>query len=339
VQLPTITTLGLTTLVLACGARSPIEGDRGPFEASPSRSDAGAPRDAAAAADSAPACAPGQGPTPLGPRSRFASDLRIDERYVYAAFDSNGPNTTAGVYRVPKRGGDAVVLESTEGSIRAIALSGDEVYWTGWGADQGGIGHVRARRVDGSAPARTLADGIEHPGGVAVSGDDVYVGGATTLLRVPRAGGAATAVTPSRYATRIVAEASTVFFLEARGLSSVAPDGSRLAMISGNVPSFAVDATTLFFPSWINNAYTIARRERAGGPILEIAQAKGGLVAVDETDVYWFGAEGIMATPKTGGSPRLAVARVVDGGSAMAVDASCVYWAAADGVMKAAKSR
>ena len=100
------------------------------------------------------------------------------------------------------------------------------------------------------------------------------------------------------------------------------------------------DTTTLFFPAWINNAHTIARREKAGGPILEIAQASTQLLSVDDVDVYWFDARGLVSAPKIGGATRVVSAgAMIDTSGAMAVDATCVYWSAPQGgIQRSAKA-
>ena len=322
----------VATLVVGCGARSPVELETFASDASTTRVDAGHRGDAASTDASLPfACVPGEGSTRVGTNVEFVRDFRVDDAYVYAAVDLHAAGTR--LYRVPKQGGDPLVFDEVDGTIRSLALSADEIFWTMWRSEAPFDGEVRARRIDGSTPMRTVARGLYTPSAVAVRGTIVYVGGGDApMVSIPRAGGAATPFPSTLRTSRIIANDSMLFMDDARGIASVGTDGSQFTVILPFAHAFDADATTLFFPAWIDDAHTIARRERIGGPILEIAQASTQLLSVDEVDVYWFDARGLVSAPKTGGAARVVSAGATsDTSGAMAVDATCVYWSAPEG--------
>jgi hypothetical protein len=344
-RLAALVSLAGLALVVACGARSPLAPDLGGDVGS---ADAGA-NDATSIdahfADSAlgAACAPGQGPTRVGPNLGPVVDLALDDDFVYVAVSIRRGDSI--VYRVAKVGGEPLIYDQTGAYLGSIAVSENEILWTNLVATKPGgkPGILRARRIDGATPTRTLAVEIDLPRALAVFGQDVYVGsGDDSIFHVPRAGGVATKLTPSSNTIRIVADASRIFFDDSGGLSSMALDGSRLTMIAPDAQAFTADATTLFFPGVTNNAPTIKRREKAGGPVVDIAPGSTDLqMAVDDTDLYWIELTGvIVSAPKRGGTARVIATHgpTEPDADGLVLDATCVYWGAPDGgVMKAAK--
>jgi hypothetical protein len=348
-RLAALVSLAGLALVVACGARSPLAPDLGGDVGAAAQLDAGA-NDAtsidAPVADGAlgAACAPGQGPTRVGPNLGPVIDLALDDDYVYVAVSI--PRGDSIVYRVAKVGGEPLIYDQRfDSDLGSIALSDNEILWTSLVATtppkKPGI--LRARRIDGTTPTRTLAVEIDLPLGLAVFGQDVYVGsGDDSIFHVPRAGGVATSLTRSYGTRRIIADASSIFFDDGRGLLSMALDGSRLTMIAPDIQTFTADATTLFFPGVTNNVATIKRREKAGGPVVDVAPGSTDFqMAVDDSDIYWIELTGvIVSAPKRGGTARVIATHgpTEPDADGLVLDATCVYWAAPDGgVMKAAK--
>jgi hypothetical protein len=180
----------------------------------------------------------------------------------------------------------AAVLTDTVTLTNCIALDGTSVYWIESSdtviPDAGALGRLMKVSKLGGTPS-LLADAVDTPGCAVADEENVYVTRGGDILKVPLAGGAATAIATNQH----VLPMST----------------PRLAARGG-------------FVYWITDVYgatdafsgtnALVRVSRAGGGTVEtlftdVTGSPGG-IAVDATNVYYSDQNGMYLRPLAGGA-------------------------------------
>lgn len=232
-----------------------------------------------------------------------------NSRYYHADKDQ--------IVRMPMAGGEVQTLAIGQHLAHRLAVAGDEVYWTTLGED--GLAGSVLRGSTAGAPPVSLASGQKRPVSIVVDGDDVYWSNEGhkrpsyfmdgSVMHLARAGAAAPAVVAADESmpVSVVLDESHVYWTTAAAVHSTSyQDG------------------------------TIMKRARAGGEAVPLVswRQESGLLALDDTHVYWFGRWGGSAfrIRKSGGAPEPLLA--ADERSAeinsVAVDDRFVYWTVAN---------
>ncbi len=172
-------------------------------------------------------------------------------------------------------------------------------------------------KAEGWVRAARLAQGIDHPLGVALSGDYVYftAGGfaraKNAVFRVPAHGGpiemlASLDVYPTG---DLAVDQDHVYFTSEQGnvVLRVAKTGGATSIVA-QVPAptqLAVDQTHVYFVSFVRQepGGLVQRVPKLGGPPEVLASGHLGLdnLVVDERDVYFRSNSGLWRVPKQGG--------------------------------------
>ncbi len=217
------------------------------------------------------------------------------------------------------------VLASGQVSPAAIAVDERAVYWAT------GDGHVRAVSKQGGAVVELAA----LPAfGLAVRGDQLWMGGRHGLFRVPRGGGAVATVVSLAARDddplQPISDGRRVYYDTFRGeLASVPLAGGPPIVYGRNERpgDLVADGGFLYWTDWRDGA--VYRAPAGGGGAVAIVRGLRHPIglAVDER-ALWIGSEGdgtVLRAPKAGGR-AVAVARgqvnhdhLADGGDAL-------YW-------------
>jgi sugar lactone lactonase YvrE len=223
--------------------------------------------------------------------------------YVYWSNMNTNTSAGAGVFRVPRNGGDVETV-AADYRAEAMATDGTYVYWVDESTGPaGGPGANQVYRVaiSGGTPTALApaADGY-HPG-IAVSDTHVYWTDQITpaIRRAPKEGGAVETL--------------------------AAPN-------SGDAFGIAVDTGVVYWA--IQSGGTVMSTPAEGGAssVLASGQSMPMHLFVNSTYVYWTNRTGgqIMRVQRSGGSPEpLATGQAAP--FAMAGDASNVYWTNSNG--------
>ncbi|MDI1430272.1 hypothetical protein [Polyangium sorediatum] len=192
----------------------------------------------------------------------------------------------------------------------------------------------------GEAPV-VLVSGAERLSGVLADGDHVYFtqyGAGGAVLRVPKAGGAIETVVPaSAWTESLVADASSLYFMDGDRVMRASKDGSGTSLLADNEEgsmSIAVDASFVY---WIALADQAVRRvSKSGGTPDTLAKDKDltpdmvPRMIADEDKLYWsasvlWSMPGFHATPKEGGALL-----VIDGAATthFVADSTFLFWIA-----------
>jgi hypothetical protein len=122
-----------------------------------------------------------------------------------------GTASRCGIWRLPKTGGDALLLVPRPAPIRRIFLGDDRVYWL----DEESAALMSVPKVGGvPAPVRVPPAARVHDPAL-LDGDDFYLVGKAAISRFSRAGGGVTPlVSPaSRLSTyHVAADPERIFF-------------------------------------------------------------------------------------------------------------------------------
>jgi hypothetical protein len=218
--------------------------------------------------------------------------MAIDDSYVY--FTDSGDMT---LRRVPKCGGDTVLLAHTQNFPGDVVALGGRVFWN----NQSLAGSIESIPRGGGA-TQTLASWTFHePIGLVADASRLY------------------------------------FSVEAgdssqQGISAVPLDGGAVVMLSTYMAAgLALDDTSLYGGITTDAGPNIARIPKSGGnpiPIVSTAGANG--IAVDATHVYWTTRlevpNGTLSrAAKSGGTPTI-LAMLHRSPGPIALDDRCVYW-------------
>jgi len=282
-----------------------------------------------ASVTTAAACNTGPGVTAVVTDGQYAYSIAVDDGQIYFG-------STNGVWRVASTGGtpsilsgssevDAIAIDTANvywigSSLMSAPLGGGDptIVATGVSANELLADGLNVYGVDGGAlwavsvsggAQRSLIDGPSSGvEAIAVLGDSVYVASFSgiaagtsvvyqgSILRVPKAGGAAPVVLvsnqPHPYA--IAVDSTGVYWANA-GYLGVAGGLMHSALDGGNAAALPSSANV-------------------------------GSVVLDETNVYWTeDGSRVMKMAKSGGSPRV-VADELSGPSALTVNGGNVYW-------------
>jgi hypothetical protein len=359
--------------VAACGARSALTVDAAPvtdastadaLEAASMSGASDGAADAASSPDAAPpplSCGPGIAVCPgdtcdrgrctamvLATAPAGIVGMAIDDSYVY--FTDNGDNS---LRRVPKCGGDAVLLAQTQNFPGEVVALGGSVFWN----NQSLAGSIESIPRGGGATQTLASWTFNEPRGLVADASRLYfsVEAGDSSLRgvsaVALDGGAV--VMLSKYLASALALDDTSLYggSPADGglniLRIPKSGGDATSIVStADVNGIAVDATHLYWTTRLELPNgTLSRIAKSGGPptILAMLHRSPGPIALDDRCVYW-GDNGYM--PATGtigrvpisGGPAETLAGSQDDPMAIALDAESVYWVTFSGnVMRAPK--
>jgi hypothetical protein len=180
-----------------------------------------------------------------------ALEIEVDDAWVYFTIDG------AGVFRLPKDGGDASLVAA--GAAEGLAIDGTRVYWT----EHLATGSIRADDKAGGAPS-VVAGAQTWPSRLAIDDANVYwvSDQIDTVSMAPKDGGAVT----------VLAQGKEV-----------------------KIGGIAVDDAWVYWAN--SGGHTIARVPKKPPfdvQILAQGQAVPVGVAVDATHVYWTNRDGTM---------------------------------------------
>jgi hypothetical protein len=229
---------------------------------------------------------------------------------------------TGQVRSVPKVGGGASTISSTEDFPAGIVVAGQNVYWGTWRGPSREPTPVRWAPVAGGAPAdfSSPTNAAFGFGEYGLAADDTalyWFGGADQLLSEPLAGGGA---------ADLSGPPGVVAFSEALDATNVYWMGTDLQVADVCDSSGCGAALGVFAaPKAGGTAHVIATY----GLNVEPAVFTG--IAADASGVYWTDPYGsIMTVPSVGATPITLVAGSGTGGwsgGPLAIDATSVYWA------------
>lgn len=191
--------------------------------------------------------------------------LAVNASDVFLAYTTNG--APGRVVRFALDGGTAVVVGDTEPGARHIGLSSTRAFWTSLG-DQAGAGKVRVGALDDSPPVLppgTIAENLDYPIGIAVSGDLVF-------FSVEGKG---------------AAEGTTVANGSIQRVEALGSNRMTLADAQAQPRGIAVDPTFVY---WVNRGDGTVHRVRWDGTeSKELAtSARAPIsIAVDSDGIYW----------------------------------------------------
>jgi len=267
--------------------------------------DGGAPLET----DASDAKAPPQGAataTPTGaPITILARNLHasaavaVDQSAVYWVDEIGGE-----VVRAPKRGGLTMTLYGIAGGGEfvpgsSIAVDGGDVYWIA-DIERNKVHQSTLMRLEKNGGKPTvIASSATRLQGLALDADGVYWVTGSAVMRAAKAGGALVQVLGNQ-----------------TGANAVAVDDKDVFVTIGGTEAkqFADGAV-------------VAAPKKGGAPrVLAGGSPHAANVQIDEKNVYWQAANGLMAIAKTGGSPS--VLATPDGQvDDLAVDGGHVYFA------------
>jgi hypothetical protein len=243
------------------------------------------------------------------------------------------------IMRMPFGGVPVPIVSAT--GVGFFAIDGTSVYWT-----DGSGGRVMRTPLDGGPPV-VLAAGQPGPGEIAVNATDAYwlnngvsqCGVRGTIMKVALAGGTPEVIAELDLARVLALDATSVYWTNFNTVRK-APLGGGPATTLGVDPAgyaindLTVDATSVYWPS----RTAIMKLPIEGGTPVELATGApnslgGSSVKVNQTNVFWVGADGTIQTmPLGGGSKTVLATQQLD--SFIAVDAQNVYWTYYDGTTR-----
>lgn len=246
-----------------------------------------------------------------GPASRLYGDaeeswrgtgLAIDANHLYAAFFEGS------LVKLPRGGGEPVVLASGQRDVSSVAVHGSQLYWfVGYIPNVGGGPTIMTAGIDGGEPA-VFASRQVGGASLLVHGDNLYWAANGAIMTAPAAGGE-----PVKLVADSLGQASAVtihggeIFWTARGTAAKAPLEGGVAELLEAAPDvrsdsehIAVDDTFVYVSD--SQARTVSRIPRAGGPaeVISPHDALGEGMVVDPDAVYYAdgATESIVRLPK-----------------------------------------
>lgn len=282
----------------------------------------------------------------------------VDSHYVYCA------DPVAGLVRVPKSGGTAVVLSNNvaqPGLVAALAVDAGYVYWSAKDGPTvllsqplaGGANKILSD--SGKNVLAVAADGqnvywLEEQNGGQVNSDNTWPG---AVMRAPSGGGAGAPVmvAPARFLdsggpASIAVDSNFIYWTDACPANSAAYCGGELMKVP------VTGGTPVRLATWSGQSYSqikvapdgvywgvlytqspmqpppptgILKVPLAGGdPVTVIASPVLG-ITLDETNIYWGTMGDVMSAPLPSGAPATHLGTSMFS-TVLAVDATSLYW-------------
>ncbi|HSQ63461.1 MAG TPA: hypothetical protein VLM85_09620 [Polyangiaceae bacterium] len=286
--------------------------------------------------------------------------LALAGSYVYVTDgDPSSLQQSARVLRLPKAGGDAVVLAADEPSAWGVAVLGDDLCWTRIGTPQADYADGALRRLilgtDGGSPS-TLQTPAAFPTAVALDAHNVYwveSGVAPgfnngTVRALPQDGGLPVVLADGGFAWSpgyLAIDDSFVYWtaevqVQAQGVVGRVPLGGgtmeTIATTSHIPTSIVLDAENVYWVEWSQqrDSATIAAASHSGANPRTLWSGQGLIpfdLAIDGTALYWTedldagGVGRVMKLSLAGGAPVTLAANEYDP-FGIAVDDTSVYW-------------
>jgi hypothetical protein len=342
-------------IATACGSLELVEG-------TPSKGEAGAPREGGVDATEA-ASLPDA--TDAEPRTDATGDCREGLVILASGQDEVGvgglavdstnvywtKNVSGTVMKVPKCGGVPSALASEQNGLWAIAVDGTSVYWTTSSTNCVGTGTVMKVGLDGGKPI-TLASS-PCPSAITVDAQSVYWTDSlsNTVEKVSLRGGRVTTLASGQEGpSSIAVDAESVYWTNgANGgphyasVVKVALKGGTPATLGWGqayADGIAVGAIDVYWTNMGTDGYgTVVKTALGGGTPATLVspasqQVLNGGIVVDATNVYWVNSGALSVTPysgavmrkpQSGGTPTTLVSAQFNP-LAIAVDATSVYW-------------
>jgi len=273
--------------------------------------------------------------------------------YDAAKSSGNASGSGGAILSVPTGGGTVTTVVPNQDYPWAIAVDGNNVYWTNYdndGAVGGGetsMGSVLQAPVGGGS-VTTLAMGLEDPYGIAVDSNNVYfttyAGG--RVKKVPIGGG--TVVTLAQNLNNpcyIAVNGSSVYWTNYGDgtLQSIATSGTTPGTpvtlttddANDNANGIATSGSNIFFAASNDpgGVYSIAATGSTTPTVLAGKQDNPWGLATDGTNVYWTNNDdpgNLVSVPIVGGTPTT-LASFLNDPTAVAADSTGVYTAGAGG--------
>jgi hypothetical protein len=261
--------------------------------------------------------------------------MAIDGASVY--WTTCGDPTGGYVLKVPKAGGEVVMLASGD-RLSGIAVDATSVYWVA-GTSDASSGAIERVAVGGGTPT-TLATRPGPPAHLAVDDSYVYwseqMDGA--IMKVALAGGASTTVASASLPWNIALDTTDVYWL-GTGVMKAPKSGGAATALTPETPSLptaglAVNATNVYFTSGPpGGASGVSSVPVGGGTVAVVSPTSSSLttpgpIAIDANRVYWADGSGnVYAAPLAGGA-AVTLATCQDNVDAIAVDETSLYWLA-----------
>lgn len=234
--------------------------------------------------------------------SMRGSGLAVDATNVYAAFFEGT------VVKLPRDGGEPVVLASGQRDVSSLAVHGGQVYWfVGYIPNVGGGPTIMTVSIDGGEPS-VFASRQVGGESLLVHGGDLYWGANGAIMTAPASGGEPVEiVADSLGQTSSLAIHGGELFWPVRGTAAKAPLEGGVAELLEDAPEvrsdsdhIAVDDSFVYVSD--SQARTVSRIPRGGGAaeVVSPHDALGeGMVSDPDAFYYADGAtESIVRLPK-----------------------------------------
>jgi sugar lactone lactonase YvrE len=170
--------------------------------------------------------------------------LALDATHVYATLTD-----TNQLAMVPKTPGKGSFLPNQSAPIW-IATDATHVYWINQG-DSPMSGELRRAPLGDFARSEVLADGLDSPVTLALSGTDAYFVAASQLFRFPKSGGGLVTVRSLPDETKAIATYSDSLYLTSiAGLMRIR-DGESVTLDTRTTLALALSCSGVFATGWL----------------------------------------------------------------------------------------
>jgi hypothetical protein len=306
------------------------------------------------------ACTGGGGEL-LSVHANAVSTIALDDDNVYwieTSRDATTCDPTNGtIYRIPKTGGDEVVLVH-QGCADDLVVADGQLYWTA-GGEYEYAGGVFTMPVTGGTPLQLTASSAHR---LAIDATNLYWtsgqpgdGGSGQVSQMPRGGGNILTLSSGELGREGIAiDTTSVYWTEPNGDSF--ENGEIVKAPIGGTGSDDVVLAEGFGPDVGGAPYYIAVRGGmvywTGANTISSAPIGGGggaadviasgdwiqsAIAVDDARVYWNdGFTGRLFAMLRDGGPVISLVDRESGGEGIALDATHAYFSGPDGLYRVA---
>lgn len=291
--------------------------------------------------DAAAAACTLQGTVDLAAEADAPLGLQVDAAHVFFVTAVLEGDKT--IQRVPRQGGAATALLTTQDELGAIARWDDQLF----AAQVGSRGRIVRVAVDGSGTetlTMTAAGETLDAFGIAVDADAVFyvthggaaVGGiGNSVYRLPKSGGAPTLLARIELSSDqtlkgAVVDATHVYWLGSglvlRADKGAAGSVQRFAEEADGISAFAQNRDSIVYlgPS---GPVRVDKASMDRFPLTEHAQARYAVFADESRVVYATSDDGVYEVPLAGGAPTLLQRDGVRSCGSVIVDAGQLLWA------------